>query len=447
MLKHIIRSTSAFISAFVLASGPSGGANARPPFFAIGEIYSNADGSVQFVKMNNVDSTLLAGQTLTATDGMTTHSYVFPGDLPAGAINHTFLVASQGFADLNFVKPDYVVPNGFLFYPSGIVRVGDSDFPYTGLPTDGVHAFWGDPDLDRIDFGGAIAVNFAGERFSFPATPQPNFDFGGLWWNSPSGSESGWGIAVEHQGNSIFAAWATYDSDGSPTWFVILRAVPRPNLGLDYFGPNTHEGTMYRMSGPAFASEPFDSSKVTATPVAIGGFHFDNAGDSMFFYGTNPDNGHDTRYKSITHEVFADPVPVCTEGSLPGLTPNFQGMWWNPAESGWGLYIAHQGDILFAIWFTYDASGKATWLTFPASKAAINTYSGPIYRTTGPAYDAARYDPLTVKGTQVGTATLMFSDRDNGTFSTILPSSGVDGVAKTESITRLVFASPRTVCN
>ena len=57
MLKHIVRSASAFISAFVLASGPSGGANARPPFFAIGEIYSNADGSVQFVKMNNVDST------------------------------------------------------------------------------------------------------------------------------------------------------------------------------------------------------------------------------------------------------------------------------------------------------------------------------------------------------------------------------------------------------
>ncbi len=44
-------------------------------------------------------------------------------------------------------------------------------------------------------------------------------------------------------------------------------------------------------------------------------------------------------------------------GSSPALAAvtNYQGLWWNaPAgsESGWGINFAHQGDTLFATWFT-----------------------------------------------------------------------------------------------
>ncbi len=46
----------------------------------------------------------------------------------------------------------------------------------------------------------------------------------------------------------------------------------------------------------------------------------------------------------------------------PPTAPNYQGLWWNPLESGWGINFAHQGDIIFATWFTYDAGGKPWWL-------------------------------------------------------------------------------------
>jgi hypothetical protein len=117
-------------------------------------------------------------------------------------------------------------------------------------------------------------------------------------------------------------------------------------------------------------------------------------------------------------------------------------MWWDPAESGWGLHLTHQGDVVVAVWFTYDATGKPTWLVMAASKTALNTYGGAIYRTTGPAYNEATYDQLAVTETQVGSATLTFLDRDNGTFSSI-----ADGVAQNKGITRQVFADPPTVCN
>ena len=65
---------------------------------------------------------------------------------------------------------------------------------------------------------------------------------------------------------------------------------------------------------------------------------------------------------------------------------NYHGLWWNsPAgsESGWGINFAHQGNLLFATWFTYDASGKGLWLSMTASKLD-NTYIGTLYQTGGP---------------------------------------------------------------
>ncbi|HEX8738685.1 MAG TPA: S8 family peptidase, partial [Casimicrobiaceae bacterium] len=52
---------------------------------------------------------------------------------------------------------------------------------------------------------------------------------------------------------------------------------------------------------------------------------------------------------------------------------NYQGLWWaSPAgsESGWGLNVAHQGNIIFATWFTYDTSGKALWLSMTGVQGA-----------------------------------------------------------------------------
>jgi hypothetical protein len=28
-----------------------------------------------------------------------------------------------------------------------------------------------------------------------------------------------------------------------------------------------------------------------------------------------------------------------------GTAPSYDGLWWNPSESGWGVSIAHQGDV------------------------------------------------------------------------------------------------------
>lgn len=112
--------------------------------YDISELYSNADGSIQFIELkvggSNGES-FWRGLTLQATQSGTVHSFTFPTDLPSTATaNTSVLVATQGFADLGVVTPNFIVPANFLF-TSGAASVdfaGVDIVRYTSLPTDGV---------------------------------------------------------------------------------------------------------------------------------------------------------------------------------------------------------------------------------------------------------------------------------------------------------------------
>ena len=270
------------------------------------------------------------------------------------------------------------------------------------------------------------------------AQPAP---YEGLWWNSPAGSESGWGIVLTQQGDTIFAAWFTYDLAGKPRWLV---------MSADRIASNTYAGTLYQTTGPPFDAAPFppigSAGGAAGTVVGSGTFTFDDANDATFAYTVDGVS----QTKSITRESFG-PVPGCTfgGGSDPALATSYQDLWWNaPAgsESGWGIEIVHEGDTIVAIWFTYDRDRSPMWLIATLARTGATTYSGNLFRMTGgPAFDAVPFPPLgspgSASGSIVGTATLDFSDGNAAAFS-----YSVDGVAQTKSITREVLVSPGTVC-
>src|SRR5205085_511004 len=96
---------------------------------------------------------------------------------------------------------------------------------------------------------------------------------------------------------------------------------------------------------------------------------------------------------------------------------NFTDLFWAyPAgsESGWGVFLTHQGDNVFTVWFTY-MNGKPAWFVGPntaklplQSAGRSNTFSGALYRTTGPAFSASPWNPSRVTVTPIGTVTLQF---------------------------------------
>ena len=253
-------------------------------------------------------------------------------------------------------------------------------------------------------------------------------NYQGLWWRSPGSSENGWGVNLTHQGETLFATWFTYDTDGGAMWLVMSAG--------NKTAENTYSGPLYRTTGPAFSSLPFNPAQVAATQLGTATFTFTDSHNGTFAYTVNGITGS----KAITKQLFGNPVPACIAGSVNGASPNYQALWWNASESGWGVNIAHQGDTLFATWFTYAAGGRGQWLVMSSgTRTAANTYTGDLYRTTGPAFNANPWGPINVA--RAGSGTFTFTDAENGTFAYTL-----DGVSQTKAITRQVYRNPVTVC-
>ena len=264
-----------------------------------------------------------------------------------------------------------------------------------------------------------------------------NVNVQGLWWAAPAGSEAGWGINFAHQGDIVFASWFTYDLAGKGLWLVMTA--PR-------VGPNTYSGFLYTTTGPAFNAVPFSPAQVVGTGVGSGTLNFTDANNGSFSYTVNGI----TQIKAITRQVFG-PLPSCAtaSGGLAAAT-NYQDLWWAaPAgvEAGWGINLTHQGDTIFATWFTYDFDGSPLWLSVTAPKTAPGVYTGTLYRTTGPAFSAVPFNPNLVGRTAVGTATFSFSDGNTGTFNyNVDLNDGINKANQTKQITRQVFRTPSTVC-
>ncbi len=128
---------------------------------------------------------------------------------------------------------------------------------------------------------------------------------------------------------------------------------------------------------------------------------------------------------------LANPNP---QPAIPAF--DFTDLWWDPAESGWGLnLIQHPSNVVFGVMYTYEPPNRATWFVLPGGTwSSPLVYSGAIYRVAGPALNNPTFNPLLVRVTQVGLATLTFTDRNNGTYAFT-----VDGVRVTKTITRQPF--------
>jgi hypothetical protein len=126
------------------------------------ELYSSADGSVQFLEFTTSASgqQFLNGHTLKSVSGAVTHNFTFNSDLPGDTAGHRFLVGTAGYAALSGVPaPDYIVPNGFFFPGGGTITFGEGANVWTHGPTPA-------PNLS-LNRNGSTAVNsprnFAGQ--------------------------------------------------------------------------------------------------------------------------------------------------------------------------------------------------------------------------------------------------------------------------------------------
>jgi hypothetical protein len=307
--------------------------------------------------------------------------------------------------------------------------LGISFDSWTRFPLD----YEGAPRYLNSAYGENIRGKLAEKVLTDWFTGQRSLSYQGLWWNA---NESGWGINFAHQGGTIFATWFAFAADGNPQWYTIVAHKT---------GANVYAGSVSSFTGLPFDTMPYTANANAKTPVGTATITFDDDGKSAIFAYTV--NGF-TQSKQIVPQQFAPgvPLPTCVWGAQPDLTlaTNYQDLWWatNGQESGWGISFTHQGNVIFATWFTYDANGKAWWLFAVATETAVpNVYTGLLKVATGPSFGAEAFDPNAVNRTTVGNATITIIDGSHVTFEYT-----VNGVTQTKNLTRQVFASPGTVC-
>jgi cytochrome c553 len=82
----------------------------------------------------------------------------------------------------------------------------------------------------------------------------------------------------------------------------------------------------------------------------------------------------------LSNANLADIAAWIASLSAPPPVPDrdYTDLWWNAAESGWGLnLIQHPSNKLFGVMYTYDANGHPIWFVLPDGSWTTNsTYTG-----------------------------------------------------------------------
>ena len=134
-------------------------------------------------------------------------------------------------------------------------------------------------------------------------------------------------------------------------------------------------------------------------------------------------------------------VATASLASNATLRPDPSGLWYDANESGWGLTLDQQGNIVFAVLFVYDASGHPAWYVASSIVEPNNVdplpppggpFSGALYRTTGPYFGGA-FDPHAVTATQVGTISIGYPDATGENLSVDYT---IDGVHVVKTVQR-----------
>jgi len=121
----------------------------------INEVYSNADGSVQFIELftSSGGQQFVSGHTITSTGAA---DFTFPSNSPSPTAGHHLLIAT---GDINGVTPDFTIPANFLTTGPGTVNfVGADSLPYSFLPINGFSSIDGNGDIVTS----ATPTNFSG---------------------------------------------------------------------------------------------------------------------------------------------------------------------------------------------------------------------------------------------------------------------------------------------
>ncbi len=251
----------------------------------------------------------------------------------------------------------------------------------------------------------------------------------GQWWTP---SQSGWGLSIVQQDDTLVPIWYTYDVDGRPLWLI--------GSGLVRQSDGSYQGPLYRAKGVAFSE--INNQAALRQITQVGNMRIQARGDGKLTLTYSVNNISGTR---IIERLLPATNPTCLASlGSRAQARNGTDKWWNPDESGWGLQINEFGDRAFVTWYTYASDGEPMWVIAQLDRVSGKRFQGLLYRpTSGVAFNQISGPATTFPLPTVGSLTLTFIDGQTARFDYTM-----DGVTRQRSIKRFEFDGPtRTECN
>jgi hypothetical protein len=439
--------------------------------YQIQQIFTNASGTVQFIVMHESQGSSIEyfwmGNHLRALAASGNKDFVFPNNLPVqqtmcnpyygcgdsmtsmmpvmptvtSTANTDVLIATQGFAALGIVTPDYVIPNGFI--PVGervtINYAGVDQVTCGPLPTDGVTAVGRSCAMIPN-----VATNFSAQSASVAAVAAGiELNQHGLTGSYFQQTTNGQGVQVEIYPDQIapgtgtaFLSWFTQDTVAGGAererWYTVQGPVMtgQPSASL----------TIYQNVGGNFDAAPVTNGQ----PVGTATLSFDTCTSGRMSYSFSDGTG---RMGSMSLARLTQNVTCSTSGARP-TNPDFalSGNYFAQLLGGQGLTVEinPNNPTLFGAWYTYAPNGAASgaagqrWYTLqpttsftPGSRSIAVT----IYQTTGGIFDTP--PPAGQQTVAVGTGTISFQSCTAATLSFNFTGGSSSGMSGSISLSRV----------
>jgi hypothetical protein len=305
---------------------------------------------------------------------------------------------------------------GGLQTPAGLARLADGSLLVASSGSDALLRF--DPagqPLGRFDSGppglllaprSLLVLPRVVDRF--PDHPRRALLPVAGGWANPD--RLGHGLDVQNAGDQLSVIWYTFREDGRPIWYLAL---------------GTLEGARWNAELLQFR---WQDDSASATPVGTASLEFSSERHAVFHWTLADSSG-------------SEPMQPLDVG--PSSRTQFPtAAWFDPSQPGWGLSVARQGGVDYAIAFLYDPDGHPTWLAGAADvqgepqRYRMFRYDGPT-RCPGCPGDAE------ASLSAAGELSFVADSLDTGRFASALSADVVSWQRDTLSLQRLTDTPTR----
>lgn len=173
-----------------------------------------------------------------------------------------------------------------------------------------------------------VAVNavLGGGTFTLMAEGPISAPKRGLWWNP---QRDGTGFDIEINDDKLAVVWYTYDENRNPIWYLANGSYAN------------HQGIakirQFRWTGGQARSEIIGSLQIDFSDTTHGNLNW-----------------------TLGEQSGQQSINFITLSNQPAENDH-SGIWYEPAQPGYGMTVVEQGSVVVTVLYFYDASGEPVW--------------------------------------------------------------------------------------